>query len=961
MRVLLALLLFASALVAGPAHAAEPLWRWVGVDDGLVDQRISALTQGPRGLLWLGTRAGVWRWDGQQAVRWDGGVLRQEVTRVVVRDDETVWARTRDGHIWRVDGRGAHQARYGDARPVLARDLAILDDGSLVALRADGLVSRQTDGRWSRWTTLDLGDQVYRIWPGRGGGELLIGGYNGLSWWRPGSAPRRLLDAVSAVCDVARSPDGSLWAGTWTGVVYRIPPEPDGEVEVIGDDLRTMGMVARGDTVWVSHGRKLVQYGLDGTIQSWGPDQGVRLGGPLIVDREGSLWAATHEGLGLLAEPNALRWTWRDGLPGLHARFLARVGDRVLAKFWGRPSLIELFRDGEPPEIRAIEGSHASEVCATEGGIAWGVHGHEEGGASFMRLDGLGFELRPAPDTVSFWETCASGPDDSVWLTAKDALYRTDGSDWPRRVTPLPFERPVVTEPKRLYVSDDDTVYVTASGVVCEAGASRLRGGEADWDCSDPGIGRIRDLLQDADTGEPWAVSGQGIRVRRRGVWVEPPGARELASDDLISLTPSPRGGFWIAGAGTLVRVRSAPGSAAGWVVRERLADWVGPLVDNPMDVLDTADGELWVLGPNLVVRIPPSSRGRTAEAPPLNRVLAEIDGTSTEGEHLVLPSPSSRVRLRFAAASYRSPRSLRYRMRLDDGPWSSPTVDASYEFSALGPGEHAIDVAASLDGVHWTQPPARTRVTVPVPWYHHTLLWVLCGGVLVVGSGAVYRIRMNLALREERLRTRIAMDLHDEVGAGLGAIRMMVDLLARGGLPDSAREELNRRVASKASTLTGALRSIVWSLRPQSKTLAALAQHLEARARSAHPALDAAGRLTLEHDLPPHPVRLDLEVVRAVQLVVTEALNNVAKHAEAEHVTLRLASRGPDRWRWSVIDDGRGLPAELGDGLGMLSMQRRADEIGARLTIRPGAEGGTEVHLTFTTHRPWWRTPEPR
>jgi signal transduction histidine kinase len=139
----------------------------------------------------------------------------------------------------------------------------------------------------------------------------------------------------------------------------------------------------------------------------------------------------------------------------------------------------------------------------------------------------------------------------------------------------------------------------------------------------------------------------------------------------------------------------------------------------------------------------------------------------------------------------------------------------------------------------------------------------------------------------------------------------------------------------------------IVWSLDPRGATLDELAARL-----AEHGGRLFADDVQFDTEFPRvwPPRALPLPVLRNVLLIGLEALHNVARHAEAEHVMLSLLPDA-DGWVMTLRDDGTGLPAEPqegGRGRGLDAMRRRAAEIGGEITLasRPGK--GTTIRLHF-------------
>jgi signal transduction histidine kinase len=159
----------------------------------------------------------------------------------------------------------------------------------------------------------------------------------------------------------------------------------------------------------------------------------------------------------------------------------------------------------------------------------------------------------------------------------------------------------------------------------------------------------------------------------------------------------------------------------------------------------------------------------------------------------------------------------------------------------------------------------------------------------------------------------------------------------------------MSQRIAETAGELGTSLTDIVWSLRADATTIESLASHLTRRAES----LFADDRTQLTTRFPDdwQSINLSLSVRRNVLLIAVESLHNVAKHAQAENVTLLFAPADGSKWLMRIEDDGCGFSnrtEDNGSGMGMQTMQRRAEEIGAQLSITSKNGGGTVVSLTF-------------
>lgn len=404
-------------------------------------------------------------------------------------------------------------------------------------------------------------------------------------------------------------------------------------------------------------------------------------------------------------------------------------------------------------------------------------------------------------------------------------------------------------------------------------------------------------------------------------------------------------------GVGVLTRVERRDDLPEGLAAVERLGTWQGMPTLNAVDLHEDADGSLWLASDASLVHVPAEARRRRPAPPRVVQTEAAVDGRRLPDDRpIVLPYRRNRLELRFAALSYRDRGLVRYRVRLhEDEEWSAPTDNPQFRFVDLPPGRYEAEVAASLDGARWSAVPARLEFRVGRPWYLEPWFFLLALFAVAAALHGAYRVRVAQKLRLERQRTRIAMDLHDEVGSGLGSIGILGGLLGDPALQPAQRRDLASRIAATAAELNASLGDIVWSLRESSGSVEGLAAYLVERATQLFPGDEPSLHLSLPDPWPHAP--LDLAVRRNVLLVALEALHNAARHARARRVELALAQE--DRhWRLVVADDGRGIDAAGRRGMGLENMRRRAEEIGATLSVDEPPGGGTRVALRFDPGR---------
>lgn len=205
-------------------------------------------------------------------------------------------------------------------------------------------------------------------------------------------------------------------------------------------------------------------------------------------------------------------------------------------------------------------------------------------------------------------------------------------------------------------------------------------------------------------------------------------------------------------------------------------------------------------------------------------------------------------------------------------------------------------------------------------------------------------QLQSQQALTNERLR--ISRELHDEVGATLSGIAMYSHLTkAQIKNADTTEVEKSLNIMQEsAGEMVNKLNDIVWLVNPDQDSLQKLIQRLEDYARdmaaikNIHVKVNASENL-YEHNLP-------MESRRNIYLFCKEAINNAVKYSNGTLLELNIKEAG-NLLEFSVSDNGKGFDVvTVRRGNGLENMQKRADEIGAKLTLESNQDAGSLVSM---------------
>jgi signal transduction histidine kinase len=313
------------------------------------------------------------------------------------------------------------------------------------------------------------------------------------------------------------------------------------------------------------------------------------------------------------------------------------------------------------------------------------------------------------------------------------------------------------------------------------------------------------------------------------------------------------------------------------------------------------------------------------------------------------LPWNRNSLEVDFVSPGFGPADGLRYQIKLEggDSDWSSPSEQRRILYANLAPGHYRfLARATNADGV-MSNAAASFSFTILPPIWQRWWFRSLLAALVVALAYAIYRYRVSRLLEVAAMRTRIAADLHDDIGANLTRIAVLSEVVRRQR-PDA--DDRLASIAAVARESVTAMSDIVWAISPGRDGLHDLTRKMREHAEEVF----AAGETELTFAGPDatRDVRLSVDMRRDIYLIFKEAINNAARHADCSRVNVGFRAEGT-RLILSIADDGEGFDASAeGDGNGLVSMRNRAKRLTAKfdITSRPGE--GTTVRLEVPQRR---------
>ncbi len=324
------------------------------------------------------------------------------------------------------------------------------------------------------------------------------------------------------------------------------------------------------------------------------------------------------------------------------------------------------------------------------------------------------------------------------------------------------------------------------------------------------------------------------------------------------------------------------------------------------------------------------------------------------------LPAGARQLSIRYAVPEYQAPDRILFRYKLEgyEETWSESIKSHTIFYQSLPPGSYALRLSMRLRNGDWTDQGVLVNLVLPA-LFRQTVafkaLLIFCG-LLVVGIVVWYmerrrQLRRIAILEHERAieqeRSRIARDLHDDIGAALTRVAILGNLTQSDAGDRESTQAHGKELFNTAQRMTRSLREIVWALNPRSGSTEDCINFMTQYAQQFLGESGLHCRLNIPEIIP--DAIIDARARHALLMAFKEALNNTVKHAGTTGLNVSFAVEGK-LLTVSVEDKGCGMDVVATEsarrGHGIDAMRQRMNDCGGRfdLTSLPGE--GTTVLL---------------
>jgi ligand-binding sensor domain-containing protein/two-component sensor histidine kinase len=923
---------------------------------------IFAIQQTSSGYLWLATEDGLVRFDGVRFRVFDKSNTKEMTTQIISAlfedSKKNLWIGTYGGGLLRF--KDDKFEAFTSEKALMNQIWSIYEDrkGNLwIGTDGGGLVCFK-DGKFKVYTTREglarnsvfsiFEDSKGTLWIGTRGLNMIRN--NKILSFMPPNGPFN-----ATVRSIAEDDRGNLLLGTSEGfgILSKDKITTYTQKEGLADNYIWCMLKDSHGTVWLGiYGGGLARF-RDGVLATFTEKDGLSNDTifALHEDSEGSLWIGTH--LGGLNRLKDSKFTTFTAKHGLSSDVIFTIYEDSRRNLWiGTESRgLNKYANGKFSYFTTENGLVTDRILALledRDGNFWvgtqaGLHRYRNGKFHvFKKEDGLGRVF-----IMSLYQDKAG----NLWIGTNVGLTRyTDGK--------------FVTLAQKDGLSNDQTrqILETQDGlwVGTRNGLNLYKNGK---------FTTIRKnvltttLFQDSRENL-WIGTGNGGLIRfKEGKLTSFTSGDGLFDDRVFQILEDGQQNLWMSCNKGIFRVsiKELEDFAAGkkksiHSTSYGIADGMESITCNggPQPAgWKTQDGKLWFPTMKGMVMIDPANL-RINSKPPLLRIeelvvddkfRSEVAGNSKQ--LMNLPPGKGRLEFHYTGLSFLAPTMVKFKYQLEgfDDDWIDAGTRRVAYYTNIPPGRYRFHLTAcNNDGV-WNKNAVALALYLEPHFYQTFWFYSLCTLFLLFTGWMIHRYRISRVIEIERVRTRIASDLHDDIGSGLSQIAILSEVTRRE--VDESNSHIVQRlknIAGASRELVDSMSDIVWAVNPGKDQLGDLVQRMRRFASDVLTARNITFRFESTVTAPDRKLTPDMK--RHFFLIFKETLNNMIRHSQCTTAEITLQNEA-NFLVMKISDNGKGfdLP-ETTHGHGLRNMRQRAAEMNGTIKIQSVPGQGTTLIL---------------
>ncbi len=315
--------------------------------------------------------------------------------------------------------------------------------------------------------------------------------------------------------------------------------------------------------------------------------------------------------------------------------------------------------------------------------------------------------------------------------------------------------------------------------------------------------------------------------------------------------------------------------------------------------------------------------------------------------EKITLQPEQNSLTFYFSSLSFTQQDKLIYFYKMDgvDNEWTRAESDLAANYTTLSPGDYTFNVKCiNMQGFE-SENNTTVQLTILPHFYQAWWFYFL---VILFFVGIIYtfhRQRFNRLLAVERVRNKVARDLHDDVGSTLSTINILSSMAKTKLLTDPVKtSEYISKITDNSQQMMEAMDDIVWSIKPDNDNMQRIVARMREYAASILEPKEIGIEFSIDENI--YDLKLDMETRRDVFLIFKEAVNNSAKYSHCSEIKIRINFENK-KLTINISDNGKGFDVQKADsGNGLGNMYKRAEALHGTISINSEEGKGTHISL---------------
>lgn len=917
-------------------------FRTYSIEQGLSESVVHDIIQDSDGYMWMATGFGLNKFDGLEFKYFyeEDGLLSSQTETVFEASDGKIWVGTLNGAQYIVDD-------------------SVYNDPNLESLNVQTVINIYEDSEGGMWFATESNG----VWHYINNRIEIYTTNNGL--------------AGNQVRDISETADGAIWFATRDGLTqlkngnfnsfYTQDGLPENRIRDLEPDPRNEQIL------WIATRNGLSRF--DGnTFTNYSTDDGlinarVR---DLAWQENGDLWLATEGGVSRFRNGSFFNLSSEEGLNAeiVYTAIADREGNIWFGTFGGGASLFlgSYFENYDTDS--GLSNNLVTSMAEDASGTLWiatyggGLISRKNGvfeylysqqglldnrvytlftdskkrtwigmrdGLSYMEngnLINLDEETFPFRKVRGITESEKGG----YWIsTYDDGLVRWDENEYTQFTTEQGLPDNTVLASVE---SDDGSLWIATYG-----GVARMEDASFEVYGVNEGVPNIgvMDILKDAD-GTIWISTFNGV------AWFDGVQFVDITFEDGLPgrvgyfIEQDSNGIFWIGTNNGIARLDIDKYYSSDPTVRDEAIQILQSeqgLIANEANlgaVYEDSNQHLWFGTVDGVSKFYPEEY-RGNQIPPRAKITDfRASGRSYTNVNAVLEYDRDFIQIDFSAINFTAPNLVTYRYRMSniDPEWQY-TTERTARYPSLPSGSYKFEVQAQNSSGVWSYNTANVQFTLKPPfwftWWFLTLIISAIAGILYL----FYRNNQYMKMVDiERMRVRIASDLHDDVGASLTEVALQSDFLQASSMDSEFKQSLTQ-IGQQCRKIVTSLDDIVWSIDARNDTLGDLTDRMQDYILNVLETLQF--EVTYNFEELKMEERIPVPVKENLYLIFKEAINNIAKYSNGNKVDVGMQSNGTS-FSFVIHDNGTSGKGAKKTGQGLRNMQMRAQRMNGSVEI---------------------------